>query len=108
MVIPHAKPADIIDIRPLGAALQNTQTRALVKTESLEVIWMVLPAGKEVKPHSVPGEITVQCLEGKVAFNVGESKCELTAGTMLYLEGSDEHSLRAIEDSSLLVTILLR
>ena len=49
----------------------------------------------------------MQCLEGKVEFRFGELTRELTAGTFLYLEGSGEHSLRASEDSSLLVTILL-
>ena len=55
----------------------------------------------------MPGEITVQCLEGKVEFRVGELERELTAGTLLHLEGADEHSLYAAEDSSLLVTIIL-
>jgi hypothetical protein len=40
-------------------------------------------------------------------FSTEESECELTAGKLLYLSGSDEHALRAVEDSSLLVTILL-
>lgn len=108
MAIPHAKPADVIDVRPLGVALKNARTTTLVKTDSLELIRIVLPAGKDIKPHDVPGEITVQCLEGKVAFCTGESECELTAGKMIYLAGSDEHALRAVEDSSLLVTILLQ
>ncbi|HUG71775.1 MAG TPA: cupin domain-containing protein [Pirellulaceae bacterium] len=80
----------------------------LVKTDSLEVIRLVLPAGKDIKPHEVPGEITVQCLEGKVAFRTESSELELTAGKMIYLAGSDKHSVRAVEDSSLLVTILLQ
>jgi quercetin dioxygenase-like cupin family protein len=108
MAIPHAKPAEVIDVRPLGAQLEEAQTTTLVKTDALEVIRLVLPAGKELKPHEVPGEITVQCLEGKVVFGTEESECELTAGKLLYLAGSDEHSLRAVDDSSLLVTILLK
>lgn len=108
MAIPHAKPAEVIDICALGAALKNTQTTSLIKTDFLEVIRLVLLAGKEIKRHSVAGEITVQCLEGKIVFSSEESECELTAGKLLYLSGSDEHALRAVEDSSLLVTILLK
>ena len=108
MAIPHAKPAEVIDISALGSNLKSAQTTTLVKTDALEVIRLVLPAGKEVKPHEVPGEITVQCLEGKVAFSVGGLEVELTAGKLIYLAGSDEHSLRAVEDASLLVTILLK
>jgi quercetin dioxygenase-like cupin family protein len=79
----------------------------LVKTDHVEVIRLVLPAGKEIKQHNVSGEITVQCLEGNVVFSAGKSECELTAGKLLYLSGSDEHALRAVEDTSLLLTILL-
>jgi quercetin dioxygenase-like cupin family protein len=34
-------------------------------------------------------------------------KLEMTAGSFLYLDGNNEHSLLAKDDSSLLVTILL-
>jgi len=108
MAVPHARPAEVIDIRPLGETLQDAQTTTLVTTDCLEVIRLVLPRGKEIERHHVPGEITVQCLEGKVVFSAEESECELTAGKLLYLSGSDEHALRAVEDSSLLVTILLQ
>ena len=108
MAIPHAKPGEVVDVRPLGAALSAANTWTIVKTETLEVIRIVLPAGKQLPPHKVPGEITVHCLEGRVEFRVGELKRELTAGEFLYLEGGSEHALRAREGSSLLVTILLQ
>jgi len=107
MALSHAGPGEVIDIAPLGARLQEFQTTTLLKTETLEVLRLVLPAGKQIPSHSVPGEITVQCLEGKVAFTARGEEHELTAGKLLFLAGSDEHSLRAVENSSLLVTILL-
>jgi quercetin dioxygenase-like cupin family protein len=108
MAIPHAKAGEVISVLPLGAALSGTRTFTIVKSDSLEVIRIVLAAGKTLPPHKVPGEITVQCLEGKVEFFVGELKRELTAGSLLYVGGSGEHAVHAIEDSSLLVTILLQ
>jgi quercetin dioxygenase-like cupin family protein len=108
VAIPHAKPGQTIDISPLGPKLDKQQTTTLVKTHELEVIRLVLPAGKEIRRHSVPGEITVQCLEGKVAFCTNDEERELTAHQLLYLDGSHEHALRAMEDSSVLVTILLQ
>ena len=107
MAIPHAKPGTVIDVRPLGGALVNMMTATLIKTDTLEVIRIVMPAGKDIPRHKVLGEITVQCLEGSVEFHIGELKREMTAGSLLYLEGSDEHWLHANEDSSLLVTIIL-
>lgn len=72
------------------------------------MIRLVLLAGNELPPHEVPGDITVLCLEGKVAFSVGNLVREMTAGVFLYVEGGGKHSLRASEDSSLLVTIALK
>ena len=45
MAIPHAQPGEVIDVRPLGPALAGAMTTALVKTESLEVIRLVIPRG---------------------------------------------------------------
>lgn len=108
LAISHANSGDVIDIRPLEAALTNAKTATLVKTKTLEVIRLVIPAGKEIPEHRAHGEITVQCLEGRVAFATGSSKRDLVAGQMLYLSSEELHSLHGLEDSSVLVTILLK
>ena len=42
MAIPHAQPGEVIDIRPLGARLKESVTSTLIKTETLEVLRLVL------------------------------------------------------------------
>ena len=107
MAIPHAAPGQVINVQPLSDAISKSVTTTLIKTDRLEVIRLVVPAGKDIPPHKVAGEITVQCLEGRIAFTAtGESQV-LEAGQMLYLTGAEEHSLKGIEDASVLVTILL-
>ena len=101
----HATPGEVIDLRPLGAALADTQTSMLAKADGLEVIRLVLPAGKHIPIHSAPGPITVQCLEGRIAFTAGDATCELAAGQMLYLQARQPHSLSALEDAAVLVTL---
>ena len=107
MAIPHAASGDLADVRPLGASIHQSKTSTLLKTDHLEVIRLVLAAGKKIATHAVEGEATVQCLEGRVDFFVGKARHELTPGWLLYLAGSQEHAVQAQEDSSLLVTILL-
>jgi len=107
MAIPHANPGDVIDVRPLGAELSSTKTHALVKTDKLEVIRLVMAAGKEIAEHKAPGEISVQCLEGKIAFTTMGKTVELAAGQMLYLNAGEPHSVKCIQDASFLLTILL-
>ena len=66
MAIPHAKPGEIVDVRPLGSALALAQTATLLRAEQVEVRRFVVPAGKEIAEHKAKGEIVVYCLEGKV------------------------------------------
>jgi hypothetical protein len=51
MAIPHAKPGEIMDAQPLGSALASSQTTTLVRAEQVEVIRLVVPAGKAIAEH---------------------------------------------------------
>jgi len=108
MAIPHASPGDVIDVRPLGPRLSGTRSHALFKSADLEVIRLVLPAGEGLPPHAVAGEITLQCIEGRIAFNCDAGERELAAGELIHSAAEEIHELRAIEDSSLLLTISLK
>ncbi|HEX7448155.1 MAG TPA: cupin domain-containing protein [Pirellulales bacterium] len=108
MAIYHALSAEVIDVRPLADRLKETRTHTLIKTDTLEVIRVVLPGGKLLPPHRVDGEITVQCLEGCVMFDADGTEHRLSQGQMLYLAGGATHALRGVEDASVLVTILLK
>jgi quercetin dioxygenase-like cupin family protein len=107
MAISHASPGEIVDVRPLGAALSTTQTRTLVRAEQVEVIRLVVTAGNEIDEHQAKGEIVVQCLEGRVAFTAFGKTQDLEAGQLLYLPTGEPHKLKGIENASLLLTVLL-
>ena len=92
---------------PLGSALASAQTGTVVRAEQVEVLRLVVPAGKEIKEHQAKGEIVVQCLEGRVAFTAFGKTQNLEAGKLLYLPTGEPHSVKGIEDASLLLTILL-
>ncbi|MDZ4819019.1 MAG: cupin domain-containing protein [Planctomycetota bacterium] len=106
MSIPHAKSGEVVHL-PLGKELQSTKTTTLAKTSDLEAIRLVVPSGKEIPTHKAPGPITVQCLEGRVSFTANGKSQELGPGDFLHLATAVPHSLKAIDDSSLLVTIIL-
>ena len=108
MAITHAQPGEVIDVRPLGAALATAKTSTLLKTEKVEIIRLVMAAGKVLAEHKAPGEITVHCLEGKIAFTALGQTQELTAGRLLFLPAGEPHSVVCVEDASFLLTILLR
>ena len=106
MSILHTNPGEVVDVRPLGAALATTATRTLVKTEAVTVVRMVVPAGKEIPTHAAKSELIVQCLEGRIAFTACGMTHDLEAGHLLHLLAGEPHSLRGIEDGSLLLTVV--
>ena len=107
MAIPHAQPGDVVSVRPLGEALPQTKTTTLIKTPHLEVIRVTLPCGKHIPRHQTPGEVTIQCLEGQVRLDLDGRVVELSAGELMYLDENRPHDVRALQNSSILATILL-
>ena len=61
--------------------------------------------GAEIAEHRVPGKIILHCLEGRVLLGLEQGATDLGANQWIYLEGSAPHSLKALEDTSLLLTI---
>lgn len=102
----HAYPGRPIDLRPEGASLATATTFPLVKEGAFEAIRMVLRRDHEMAGHQVEGPITIYCLDGQIAFTSRGQTHDLRTGHWLFLLGNEPHSLRAIEDSSFLLTIL--
>lgn len=108
MALPHVRSGEPADVRPFGAALPQQVTHALFKSTDLEVFRLVLMQGKEMPLHKVPGEITVQCLEGLIDVVVDGDSQPLQPGQLLFLAGNVVHAVKARQDSSALVTIVLK
>jgi quercetin dioxygenase-like cupin family protein len=107
MALPHAHPEDAIDVRPLGDRLAATTSRALLKTESLELMRLVLRAGEALPEHAVDAEAVLHCLEGAVTVRTPGGERVLEAGRLTLLAAGTSYSVRASSDASLLVTMLL-
>lgn len=106
MALNHARPGEPIDVRPLGAAMGSTPSHALIRTPRIELMRSVLQAGETLPPHAVEGEVTLQCIEGRVRVDAQAGRMELGAGQLVLLPGRDVHAVTALEPASLLVTLL--
>ncbi|MDZ4817511.1 MAG: cupin domain-containing protein [Planctomycetota bacterium] len=102
----HAYPGIPVDLQPEGESLAAAKTFPLVKETAFEAIRMVIHKGHELKQHQTEGPITIYCIEGRLTFTARDQTHELKPGRWLFLLGGEPHSLVAIEDSSLLLTIL--
>ena len=108
MSLLHASAGQAIDIQPLGAQLASAKTVALFKARDLEVMRLVLLAGKSLPAHKVAGEITIQCIEGVLDVTLEGQSHVLRAGQLLFLPGMALHGVKALEDASALVSMVLR
>ncbi len=95
-----------LDLRPPKKAFTHLKAENLFKTKCAEVVRLILPRGKAIPPHRAPGELLVQCIEGRIAFTAMGETCELTPGRLLHLPRDRHHALRSLEDSTLLLIIL--
>jgi quercetin dioxygenase-like cupin family protein len=108
MSLPHAVSGQVINIRPLSGKLKESVSTALFKASELEVMRLVLEAGKEISEHRVAGEITIHCLEGAIELHAHGRVQTLRQGEMIYLSVNEPYSIRALEDASVLMTVALK
>jgi quercetin dioxygenase-like cupin family protein len=66
---------------------------------------IALVAGHELSEHESPGEATLQVLRGRVKLIVGDDTADAAAGDHLVIPPA-RHSLTALEDAVVLLTVL--
>ena len=108
MAQPHAQSGQIVSVRPLGAQLSQAASTAILKAGQLEVMRIVLLAGKSMPEHMTRGEATVQCIEGEVEFQGRNGTQRMQPGDFVHLEPRALRALTAVQDASLLVTLCLQ
>lgn len=107
MALHHANSGEVVGLAPLRANLRQARTTALVKTDSFEAIRLVMQANETLPPHKVPGRFTLHCLEGRVLLDLPDKTLPLGEHEWVHFDAGVTHGLRALEPSSLLLTILL-
>ena len=101
-----AQPGEVLDIAVSTKRLASSETSTLVKTGNLQVVRLVIAAGKQMDTHKAPGEITLVCVQGRISFFVEGKPREVVAGQFLYLPPGVPHAVRGEEDSIVLLTIV--
>ena len=84
------------------------RTVILLKTDSLRVIFRSFSAGASLPTHTAPGPITVQVLDGHIEFTAGTQTTPVRKGEVLALESGLPHSVRALSNSAILITVAVR
>ncbi|MDJ0335059.1 cupin domain-containing protein [Salinibacterium sp. G-O1] len=66
---------------------------------------IALRAGEKLAEHENPGEATVQVLHGRVMLTAGDDSWSGWDGDLITIPNS-RHSLTAVEDSTILLTVV--
>lgn len=80
--------------------------RVLLDDPVARVVLVSIPAGRQLPNHPNPGLAIIYSLAGKVIFTEGDISCELVPGKLIRVTPGGQHSVRATEDSRLLVTMV--
>lgn len=67
------------------------------------VIHLQLDKGQKIPPHQTKETTLVVIREGHVLFTIAGTTKELIPGTLLLMDPNEEHSLEAVEESSIFV-----
>ena len=79
--------------------------KILMETRSSKEIRIVFKKGVELKEHKTNSPILVQVFEGSISFSVENEVLSLNKGEMVSLEPNISHSLKALEESVVRLTI---
>ena len=105
MAIHHARPGELIDLAKWPYDVESGKSHTMIVADGLEVARLALPKDKEITDIVVPDSLTIQCVSGEVELTTTRARQVLKAGQLVYLPPEDPHSLKAFEDSVLLLTI---
>jgi len=78
---------------------------SLVKGDGINVALMLLKTGATLQEHHTKAPITVHLLEGRINFIAADKPHLLTAGMLIALDRAIAHSIEALEDSALILTV---
>jgi len=104
VALQHAKSSEVVNL--LASRESPTPiSQALVSTPEIELMRLVMKAGKTVPPHAVAGPITLFCRQGSIEVRAGDSMQTMKQDDLMFLEGGADHALHAVTDAIVLVTV---
>lgn len=80
--------------------------RTLLKEGRLSLTLTLIAEGVEVGTHHAVAPMTLQPLEGRLHYRVGDAHFEIAKGELLFFGPGHAQDIRALEETALLLTIL--
>ena len=98
------------EVSDVGALVEiapgtRASTQAL-SGEGVRVVVFAFDTDAGLAEHTAPGPIIVQALSGRVEFIAEGERTELVPGGIVHLSGGIAHSVRALEPSKMMLTLI--
>ncbi|MEO8541377.1 MAG: hypothetical protein ABI577_16665 [bacterium] len=108
---PQHAPAQLLDLDEIADRLlrelpgHRRKTETVAREGSVSLVVMAMEAGDEIKQHLAPGAVSVQLLRGHISLNAENKDFDLRPSQLVFLQPSIPHSVRAAEQSVIVLTI---
>ncbi len=90
-------------MKKLSANILDGKFEHLIDEDKLQVTHLQIKSGEEIRRHKSDKTVIVVIYKGKVDFTGEDGKDIILPGDIIRMDPNESHSLKAIEDSDLLV-----
>lgn len=82
---------------------QDKKITSIYHTEARQIVHLQLSAAQEIATHQSSKQVFIIVKSGKVIFTLSDQEIILSPNEVLVMEPDEYHSLKALEDTSILV-----
>lgn len=93
---------------PYQLESKNKHVQKVLNFEKTNVVNIQLGLGEEIPAHDADADVLIVVISGGVEFKVEGKVVEVSPNVMLRMTPKEKHSLKAVEDSNLLVVQIKR
>ena len=93
---------------PYQLEQKKKHVQKVANFEKTNIMNMQLAAGQEIAEHDADADVLIIVKSGKLQFTVEGEVAEVSPGVMMRMVPKEKHSLKAIEDSDLMVIQIKR
>ena len=81
-------------------------SKEIIKNDSVDVGLFCMAKGKEMSEHTSSKKGSVYVVEGEGIFNLEGKNIEMKPGVYIYMDKDAKHSLKALENTAFVLTLI--
>jgi quercetin dioxygenase-like cupin family protein len=107
MVDEQSEHGAIVELKTPERSVRGHERTVLVEQDNLRIVQFAIPGGSGIPRYEAQGIIVLHCLAGRLSVTAMGRSRDLRSGQLLHLAVREAFSVDALEDASLLATIIM-